>query len=85
MVIQKTERVWGFLSNIPISFQIRDQSQEILELQKRETEQRGEKKEKVAQDKKKSSKDFQSESSDKHILVIMEYRCNLVMCCFRLG
>ena len=54
MVIQKTERVWGFLSNIPISFQIRDQSQEILELQKRETEQRGEKKKKkVAQDKKK--------------------------------
>ena len=84
MVIHKTERVWGFLSNIPISFQIRDQSQEILELQKRETEQK--KKEKVAQDKKKkSSKDFQSESSDKHILVIIEYRCNLVMCCFRLG
>ena len=43
------------------------------------------KKKKLLKIRKKSSKDFQSESSDKHILVIMEYRCNLVMCCFRLG
>ena len=58
MVIQKTERVWGFLSNIPISFQIRDQSQEILELQKRETEQRKKKKKLLKIRKKKVLKIF---------------------------
>jgi len=39
----KKQNGFGFLSNIPISFQIKDQSQEILELQKEKNREKKEK------------------------------------------
>lgn len=77
---KKKQNGFGFLSNIPISFQIKDQSQEILELQK----ERKREKRKVAQDKIKPLKIFSQSPQTSIVLKLIWYRCVLV-CSFRLG